>query len=83
MKELLPLTMRDQCFMNPLQNPETMSTGKIHCAKGKGETKSTFYIILGSFPFPSGYCAQQNCVLGYLSCRVRLWESHRALTKAG
>lgn len=82
-KELLALTMREQCFMNPLQSSETMSTGKIHKNPAKGKGKSTYYIILGSFLFLSGYTAQQHRVLGYLSCKVRLWESHRGLTKAG
>lgn len=36
---LLSLAPRDQCFMNPLQCSETMSTGKINCAKGKEKKK--------------------------------------------
>lgn len=42
-KELLALTMRDQCFMNPLQSSETTSTGKIHCAKEKKTPHITLF----------------------------------------
>lgn len=82
-REVLPLTMRDQCSMNLLQSSETTSTAKIHCARRKGGKKALILLFLGSFPFLSGYSAQQSCALGQLSCKVRLWERHRALTRAG
>lgn len=33
--------------MNPLQSSETMSTGKIHCAKGKGEKQKADITLFG------------------------------------
>lgn len=57
-RELLPLTMRDQCFMNPLQK---QAQQKLTVQGRKEEKKAHIPLFLGSFPFLS---AQQNCALG-------------------
>lgn len=53
------------------------------CKGERRKPKSTYYIILGSFPFLPGYSAQQNCVLGCLSCKLRLWGATGHLPRQG
>lgn len=55
---LLSLAPRDQCFVNPLQCSETMSTGKTNSANGR-KKKNNSHVLhgFGKFSFMSGYTA--------------------------